>query len=226
MDSARAILVSRLANLLALAGLLLVLTGSLYLQMSIGEQPCPLCLVQRSGMIGLAVGPLLNLLWGIRARNYAISILAAFTGGAGSVRQILLHIANPFDPGYGPAVFGWHLYTWAAVTFIVGVIGCALLLMWETPLTCGDRGVLREHGWMTVVGVAAFTWVAIYLVIIAVTIIPECGLGLCPDDPPPTAGMPGWLFGVLLLLILAVSVGAGLVVNRRTSGRVGAASSD
>lgn len=215
MDAARAILISRLANLAALAGLLLVLTGSLYLQMAIGEQPCPLCLVQRSGMIGLAVGPLLNLLWGIRARNYALSILAAFTGGAGSVRQILLHIADPFDPGYGPAVFGWHLYTWAAVTFIVGIAGCALLLMWETPLTCGDRGVLRERNWMTVAGVAAFTWIAIYLAIIAVTVVPECGLGLCPDDPEPTAGMPGWLFGLGLLLVAAVSIGVGVAVRRR-----------
>jgi disulfide bond formation protein DsbB len=217
MDPRTAVLISRLANLLAIVGLLLVLTGSLYLQFSVGEQPCPLCLVQRSGMIGLAVGPLLNLLWGIRARNYAISILAAFTGGAGSVRQVFLHIANPLDPGYGPAVFGWHLYTWAAVTFVIGVIGCALLLMWETPLKADDRGLLREGSRLTVAAVAAFTWVSIYLGVIAVSVVPECGLGLCPDDPDPINGIPGWAFGLALLGVAAISLAAGALVSRRRS---------
>ncbi|MFM8350651.1 MAG: disulfide bond formation protein B, partial [Actinomycetales bacterium] len=53
----RAVLISRIINLLALAGLLVVLSGSLDLQFGFGEPPCPLCLIQRSGMIGLAVGP-------------------------------------------------------------------------------------------------------------------------------------------------------------------------
>ena len=45
---------SRLINIAALLGLLGVLAGSLHLQFGVGEQPCPLCLVQRSAMIGLA----------------------------------------------------------------------------------------------------------------------------------------------------------------------------
>lgn len=145
MSPQRAVALSRLINIVALLGLLGVLAGSLHLQFGIGEQPCPLCLVQRSGMIGLAVGPVMNLLWGIRARHYAISILAAFAGGAGSVRQILLHI-QPGDPGYGPAILGWHLYTWALVTFALGAAGCALLLMWQTPLDAGDTGVMGQRG--------------------------------------------------------------------------------
>ena len=115
----RAVFLSRLINIAALLGLIGVLAGSLHLQFGAGEQPCPLCIVQRSGMVGLAVGPIMNLLWGIKARHYALSILAAVVGAAGSTRQILLHIADPADPGYGPEVFGWHLYTWALVTFIV-----------------------------------------------------------------------------------------------------------
>lgn len=215
MDAARAVLASRLANMVALLGLLGVLTGSIALQFAVGEQPCPLCLVQRSGMIGLAVGPLLNILWGVKARNYALSILAAFAGGAGSVRQILLHIYDPNDPGYGPAVLGWHLYTWAFVTFAIGVVGIALLLMWETPLTAGDRGVMHERGWQRVAGVALFTWLAIYLAVIAISMIPECGLGMCPDDPAPITGIGGAAFGGLLLVVIAVSVAAGVVVDRR-----------
>ena len=55
---------ARLINIAALFALLGVLAGSLDLQFGAGELPCPLCLVQRSAMIGLAVGPAMNLLWG------------------------------------------------------------------------------------------------------------------------------------------------------------------
>ena len=61
--------IARILNLLALLALLGVLSGSLHLQFGQGEPPCPLCLVQRSGMIALAVGPLLNLITGIKVRN-------------------------------------------------------------------------------------------------------------------------------------------------------------
>ena len=42
-------------------------------------------------------------------------------GASFSTRQILLHIA-PGDPGYGSAVFGMHLYTWALIVFLVVII--------------------------------------------------------------------------------------------------------
>lgn len=214
MSPQRAVFWSRIINIAALLGLLVVLAGSLHLQFGVGEQPCPLCLVQRSGMIGLAVGPLMNLLWGIRARHYAISILAAFAGGAGSVRQILLHIL-PGDPGYGPAFLGWHLYTWALVTFTIGAVGCALLLMWQTPLEAGDTGVLGTRGPMRAAALFVTVFVSLDLLIIAVSVIPECGLGMCPDDPPNISGvgdMGGW---IALLVVALVSAAIAFVLNRR-----------
>lgn len=214
MSPQRAVFWSRIINIVALLGLLGVLAGSLHLQFGVGEQPCPLCLVQRSGMIGLAVGPVMNLLWGIRARHYAISILAAFAGGAGSVRQILLHI-QPGDPGYGPAFLGWHLYTWALVTFALGAAGCALLLMWQTPLDAGDTGVMGQRGAMRAVSLFVVAFVAIDLVVIALSVIPECGLGMCPDDPANISGlgdMGGWLALLVAALVAAV---IAFVLNRR-----------
>ncbi|MBU6312743.1 MAG: disulfide bond formation protein B [Actinomycetales bacterium] len=205
---------ARLINLGALLGLLVVLAGSLHLQFGVGEQPCPLCLVQRSGMIGLSIGPIMNLLWGIRARHYALSILAAFIGGMGSVRQILLHIEYG-DPGYGPVYLGFHLYTWALITSVIGAIGCALLLMWETPLRMDDRGVLGHRGWLRAATLFVVIWVTVDLVIIAVSVLPECGLGMCPDDPADIAGlgdMVGWL---VLLGIAALSAVIGVVLDRR-----------
>jgi disulfide bond formation protein DsbB len=214
---------SRLINIAALFALLGVLAGSLHLQFGVGEQPCPLCLVQRSAMIGLAVGPAMNLLWGIRARHYALSILAALVGGAASTRQILLHIADPADPGYGPTIFGLHLYTWAFVTFLVAVAGCAILIMWNRPFELNDKGVIGQRHWhrtLTLfITIWVLLWVLVDLIVIGVSVIPECGLGMCPDNPPPgidVGNIVGWA------LVLGVGALAALIayfVERRMSNQ-------
>lgn len=208
--------VSRLINIAALFALIGVLAGSLHLQFGVGEQPCPLCLVQRSGMFGLAVGPILNLLWGMRARHYAISILAALVGGAGSTRQILLHITGD-DPGYGPAVMGMHLYTWALVTFVVAIAGCAVLLLWQAPLAAADHGIAGDAGRLVrLVALTAIGWVALDLVIVTLAVIPECGLGLCPDDPDPITGLGDPLGWVAVLAVGVVAAALAVVVDRRS----------
>lgn len=230
MTDATVTRLARLINILALFGLIGVLAGSLHLQFGAGEQPCPLCLIQRSGMIGLAVGPVMNLLWGMRPAHYAISILAAIAGSAGSVRQILLHINDPMGTGYGPAVLGWHLYTWALVTFVVAIVGIAVLLLWNRPFTVEDRGILSASSPMGLAGLTvaltAIVWVAIDVVVIAVSVIPECGLGMCPDDPAPTANLGdvgGWVFVLFLGVIAAViSFVIARVAQRRLASMTGA----
>lgn len=208
---------ARLVNVAALFALIGVLAGSLHLQFGIGEQPCPLCLVQRSAMIGLAIGPVMNLLWGLRPAHYALSILAAMVGAAGSTRQILLHIADPADPGYGPTVAGLHLYTWALITFAVAIAGCALMLLWSGQFRADDRGILHERRALRVIAFTAIIWVLLDLVIIGLSVLPECGLGMCPDDPPDLAGvgdLPGWAL-VLSPGLLAVALAVAVVLNRR-----------
>jgi len=213
-----AVRISRVINVLALFALLGVLAGSLQLQFGIGEQPCPLCLIQRSGMIGLAVGPVMNLMWGIRASHYALSILAAMVGAAGSIRQILLHI-EPGDPGYGPAILGLHLYTWALVTFVIAIVGCAVMLLWDAPFQEKDQGIRYAKSWFRVVALTAIFWAFAYLVIIGISVIPECGLEMCPDDPPNIAGVgdfSGWLV-VLSVGVLALAFALAVVVNQKLS---------
>jgi len=202
----RELVIARWINVLALFGLIGVLAGSLFLQFGVGEQPCPLCLVQRSGMIAIAVGPIMNLLWGMRPLHYALSILGAMVGGAGSVRQILLHI-EPGDAGYGPAVFGLHLYTWALVTFAIAIAGCAFMLLWSKPFEVGDTGVAGERGFLRFVALVAIAWVTIDLLIVGISVVPECGLGMCPDNPDDISGLGG-IGGVLMTL----AVGAAAVV--------------
>lgn len=203
---AREVTIARWINVLALFGLIGVLAGSLFLQFGVGEQPCPLCLVQRSGMMAIAIGPIMNLLWGMRPRHYALSILGAMVGSAGSVRQILLHI-EAGDPGYGPAVFGWHLYTWAFVTFAVAIAGCAFMLMWTKPFEVDDQGVLGQRGFLRFAALVGIAWVTIDLMIVGISVVPECGLGMCPDNPEDIQGLGG-IGGVLL----TIGVGAAAVI--------------
>jgi disulfide bond formation protein DsbB len=209
--------IARWLNIAALFALIAVLAGSLHLQLGVGEQPCPLCLVQRSAMIGLAVGPVMNLLWGMKPAHYALSILAAVVGGAGSTRQILLHIADPNDPGYGPAVLGWHLYTWAFVTFLIGVVGCAILLLWDKQFRVQDVGIRYQKTFTRIVALTAIIWVFLDLLVIAISVIPECGLGMCPDDPENITGagdVGGWLV-VLSIGLLAFAIALAIVLDRR-----------
>ena len=208
--------ISRIINVLALFALIGVLAGSLHLQLGVGEQPCPLCLVQRSAMIGLAVGPIMNLLWGMRPAHYALSILAAVVGSAGSIRQILLHI-QPGDPGYGPAVLGLHLYTWALVTFVIAIVGCAAMLLWSAPFDAHDEGIRHERRWFRIFALTAIIWVFLDLLVIGISVIPECGLGMCPDDPQNITGagdIPGWLI-VLSIGMLAFAIAAAIVLDRK-----------
>jgi len=208
--------IARLLNIVALFALIGVLAGSLHLQLGIGEQPCPLCLIQRSAMIGLAIGPVMNLLWGIKPAHYALSILAAVVGGAGSIRQILLHI-QPGDPGYGPAFAGFHLYTWAFITFVVGIVGISLLLMWNKTFTDTDTGIAHVKSWQRIAALTAIFWVVLDLLVIGISVLPECGLGMCPDDPQNITGagdIGGWLI-VLAIGILAFSLALATALDRK-----------
>lgn len=214
---ARETQLARWINILALFALIGVLAGSLHLQFGIGEQPCPLCLVQRSAMVGLAIGPLMNLLWGMKPAHYALSILAAMVGGAGSTRQVLLHIATPGDPGYGPAVMGLHLYTWAFITFAIAIVGCAAMLLWDAPFRVGDAGIRGQRRGMRIVAYTAITWVTLDLLVIAISVLPECGLGMCPDDPNDISGVgdaPGWAV-VMSIGLLALAIAVAIVLDRR-----------
>lgn len=117
-----------------------VLLGAFYEQFAGTVLPCPLCMLQRMAMILCAAGPAWVLIQSTRrevgpldyARGYGASIVAAVLGAAISGRQVLLHIM-PGDPGYGEAVLGWHLYTWAFVVFAVVVVVAGLHLMLGLP---------------------------------------------------------------------------------------------
>ncbi len=108
-----------------------VLSGAYLFQAVVHENPCPLCELQRIGMLIVGMGPLLNLRWGIQPRHYAVSITGMLIGGAVSLFQICLHICPGF-PTFGTRVFGWELYTWAFLVFASSLLGLGLLLfLWD-----------------------------------------------------------------------------------------------
>lgn len=121
-------------------GMCAVLTGGFIVQFSLGELPCPLCILQRVFMMLATIGPIYIIARSrtgtVTTRDYAtgygLSIVASVCGAAVSTRHILLHIKPP-DPGYGSAVLGLHPYTWALITFTVSVLaaGASLALSYE-----------------------------------------------------------------------------------------------
>ena len=112
----------------------LVIGISLLLQFVGGELPCPLCMLQRYAMLLSTLGAVWIirqaqcgvLTWDRYVQDLGLGALGAFAGAVFASRQIMLHIL-PGDQGYGSAVLGLHLYSWALVTFCVVILFTALL---------------------------------------------------------------------------------------------------
>lgn len=168
---------ARFLNALALAVISAILAGAFAFQFALGEVPCPLCLLQRGGLIAAGLGFLLNLRFGIRPAHYGVALLGSVAGAAVSLRQILLHIA-PGDPGFGSAVLGLHMYTWAFVAFVGLILGIGvLLILGSEENTSASHG--NRNAFATVV-IAGFVFILAANLLFTLL---ECGLTQCPDDP-------------------------------------------
>lgn len=162
-----------IGNVLGLFGITFLLIIAFYEQYFLNQLPCPLCLLQRAAFTGVGIGLILNLCLNCRPAHYGLIILTALNGLIIALRQIALHIA-PNDPGYGPPVLGIHLYTWAAIFFVViiGYTGLGLLV---------DKGFNKlKH--------TVFSKIAICLFLVVITIdcissFLQCGVTGCPDNP-------------------------------------------
>ena len=104
-----------------------VLLGAFGYQIIKSEPPCPLCLLQRLGMVGIMVGCMLNLRFGINMSHYGLVLLSACFGGTVSLRQIGLHVCPQFET-FGEPVLGLDLYAWALVVFACSDLATSLLL--------------------------------------------------------------------------------------------------
>jgi disulfide bond formation protein DsbB len=165
-------------NLLELAGIVLVLTTAFILQIVLHELPCPLCLLQRIGFIGIAFGFILNLRFGLRPSHYAVALLSALFTSFVALRQIALHVV-PGSGVYGSAIFGFHLYTWSFIVSMIIIVVTTLMLsidrqyQFVTPKKMRLPKLTHLLFFMTV-GLIVANLVSVFL---------ECGLKACPDDP-------------------------------------------
>ncbi len=169
------------------AGIVTVLLGAYVVQFGFHEYPCPLCLLQRMAMMLSALGPAAMLAaihgprrydWDLMTFAYGSAVVSALLGMCISSRQVLLHIL-PGDPGYGSAVMGLHLYTWADVVFLVVIAVSGFTMIFAPALQIARRSGPRPMISKIVLG-------AFLLVIAAnvVTTFVESGFNLfLPDDP-------------------------------------------
>lgn len=163
-----------------------VILSAVYQQYTKQGPPCPLCLLQRLAMIGVATGAMMNLLWGIRMEHYGMSFLSAILGGSVSVRQVLLHICPTF-PEFGYPVLGLSLFTWAFIVFVCCILALVLFIFLYRP----ESKKIKHTTLYERLAVLALILVTIVDMGIVFT---ECGLGKCPDPPWPPANSPTALY--------------------------------
>jgi len=170
--------IDKLCNLFELLGVVVILLMSFVLQIIYHEIPCPLCLFQRLGFFGIAIGFLLNLRFGFKPSHYAVVILSALFTSFVALRQIALHIV-PGTGSYGDSVLGFHLYTWS---FIIAM----LILASTTLMMSVDRqykkNVYRKGNFVGAVHFL-FATTVILLIINVVSVYLECGFKTCPENP-------------------------------------------
>lgn len=171
----------KLLNALGLLYICVILGSAFYFQWAKHELPCPLCLLQRLGLLLAGFGFYFNLRLKTVYSHYSLVIFSAILTSAIATRQILLHIA-PGDPGYGSMLFGLHFYTWSLISSVfvmLIVVGIIILndLSRELYMFAALRPMIRP--------LEKIICVLFALIILANLIFAflECGTGGCPDNP-------------------------------------------
>lgn len=165
-------------NSLEILGILLILFLAFALQFLFKELPCPLCLLQRIGFIGIALGLLFNLRFGIRPAHYSLTLLSALFTAFVALRQIALHVL-PGDPGYGSRFLGLHFYTWSFVAAMLVLIYTSLVQAFSIEHH-GRHLAKKKWQW---VGHGLFLAAIILIAANMVSTFYVCGWGECPDNP-------------------------------------------
>lgn len=170
------------SNIIDLLGVFVISTMAILIQLFFHELPCPLCLLQRIGLMGIAFGYILNILYGNRANHYAYSSIAAIVTAFISMRQILLHIV-PGSGGYGDPVFGIHMYTWVFIICMAALVWNMLIIIIYPEDIRHERLIRRVRlGNNKLVKVIVIGYVLIVALNFTLTFL-ECGTTQCPDDP-------------------------------------------
>jgi disulfide bond formation protein DsbB len=165
-----------------------VMVSAFYIQFGQGEFPCPLCMLQRYGMILSTIAALFIIMQARRgtlttaryAQGLGMGLLSVLAGASVSVRQIELHIL-PGDPGYGEPFLRLHLYTWAFVTFAIVMIYVGVML------TLMPRGIPQAPAVDSPLRKVSTAIIWLFIAVVAANVIAiiflEGFAWVLPDDP-------------------------------------------
>jgi len=172
---------SRTLNAIGLLVICIVLVAAFAMQFFLNELPCPLCLLQRVGLVAVGYGLCLNLINGPKPHNYGIMLIGAIFGGSVSIRQILLHIV-PGTGAYGSPVWGLHYYTWAGLCFFFIILGTAVMLLFEGQFKTPRAASAGKFGGNRL-AIFAFAMMVLLSAANSVSTLIECGPTVCADPP-------------------------------------------
>ena len=165
-------------NLLAVAGIISIVIAAFFVQFILNELPCPLCLLQRLGLLSIAFGFLLNIRYGIHPLNYSLSLLSSIVTAFIAMRQIALHINDIH--GYGSPFLGIHMYTWVFLICIITIFYVIVILSFKSQyenISINSRTFISKCGEMMFYILMLVIAVNIFFIIL------ECGFTQCPEDP-------------------------------------------
>ena len=127
MGGGRAAALDDLLLLAMLFGFAGIQTVALAIQVVGGEIPCPLCLIERAAMFGIAFGLMMRLRPGARANGIGIAMVFAFFLLVVSARQVLLDIVpRPGHAYVGSAIFGLHMPVWSVLIALATLAALAI----------------------------------------------------------------------------------------------------
>lgn len=166
-----------LAMLAVIAG---ILSAAMVMQYVYGELPCPLCLLQRVALFGVAFGIIANLRDGFSYRNTGLSLLFALALLIVSVRQTLLDIyPRPGHEYIGTAVLGLHMPVWSILIALAILTAYALKLVLLGDESRLERSRLDAFPMLKVPA----DWLSVYVIALCainlVSAFVQCGLGQC-----------------------------------------------
>ena len=166
-------------NAIDALGLAFLLLVAFVLQIRYHELPCPLCLLQRLGVLAIAFGFLLNVEFKIRPAHYTLSLLSAILTAAICVRQIFLHVI-PGDPGYGLPLLGLHLYTWLFLLCVGVIIYISIIFSIFPQYVYNEPSKTKG---MQLLAHVSFALVFVLSILNGISTYLECGINACPENP-------------------------------------------
>ena len=171
-----------LSNFIDVLGILIVSVMAIIFQLVLHELPCPLCLMQRIGLMAIGFGYLLNIVYGNRIQNYGYATISAVFTAFIAMRQILLHIV-PGTGGYGDVILGFHMYTWVFILCMAAIIWNMFIII-IYPEDFNHEKLIRniKIDRNIVVHIVVYLYLLTLLINVIFTFF-QCGTTACPDDP-------------------------------------------